>query len=456
MSLILSGTNGLSDVDGSAATPAIRGTDTNTGIFFPAADTIAFAEGGAESMRLDSNGNLGLGGTPKPYLNPNYNALDMHAGRTVLMSSSGTPQTNLLTNGYYDSTDSRFEYSQTGFAASNYVQQSGAHLWYTAASGTAGNAITFTQAMTLDASGRLGIGTTSPQEKLSLEGSGSQYMRVKTTTTNADMYFGITSSSVGYVGTGGSDPLAFYTGGTERGRISSGGNWGFGDTSPSANYKVNVLTSGASGSFNWYQGANQAVAFYAGGTVATGFSTANACGWFSKDSVTNRSINCAGTVNQNGADYAEYMTKADDFVVAKGDVVGINADGKLTNVFADAISFCVKSTDPGLVGGDSWFTEEIPKDEEGSYQKAGDAEYDAWATRLEAARAQVDRIAFCGQVPVNVTGATAGQYIVPVNDNGAIKGEAVSNPTFEQYQQAVGKVIAIEQDGRARIIVKVA
>jgi hypothetical protein len=34
MSLILSGTDGLSEVDGSAATPAIRGTDANTGIFF--------------------------------------------------------------------------------------------------------------------------------------------------------------------------------------------------------------------------------------------------------------------------------------------------------------------------------------------------------------------------------------------------------------------------------------
>lgn len=58
MSLILSGTDGLSDVDGSAATPAIRGTDTNTGIFFPAADTIAFSEGGVEAMRLDSSANL--------------------------------------------------------------------------------------------------------------------------------------------------------------------------------------------------------------------------------------------------------------------------------------------------------------------------------------------------------------------------------------------------------------
>jgi hypothetical protein len=63
MSLILSGTDGLSDVDGSASTPAIRGTDTNTGIFFPAADTIAFAEGGAEVARFDSSGNLGIGTT---------------------------------------------------------------------------------------------------------------------------------------------------------------------------------------------------------------------------------------------------------------------------------------------------------------------------------------------------------------------------------------------------------
>ena len=64
MSLILDGTNGLSDVDGSAATPALRGSDSNTGIFFPAADTIAFSEGGAEVMRIDSSGNVGIGSSP--------------------------------------------------------------------------------------------------------------------------------------------------------------------------------------------------------------------------------------------------------------------------------------------------------------------------------------------------------------------------------------------------------
>ena len=48
--------------DGSASTPSITNDgDTNTGIFFPAADTIAFSEGGTEAMRLDSSGNVGIG-----------------------------------------------------------------------------------------------------------------------------------------------------------------------------------------------------------------------------------------------------------------------------------------------------------------------------------------------------------------------------------------------------------
>jgi|688.fasta_scaffold559042_2 hypothetical protein len=51
-------------VAGTAAAPAITTTgDTNTGMFFPAADTIAFAEGGAEAMRIDSSGNLMVGST---------------------------------------------------------------------------------------------------------------------------------------------------------------------------------------------------------------------------------------------------------------------------------------------------------------------------------------------------------------------------------------------------------
>jgi hypothetical protein len=54
MSLILDGTNGLSDVDGSAATPAIRGSDANTGVFF-GADIIGFSEGGTECARFNAD-----------------------------------------------------------------------------------------------------------------------------------------------------------------------------------------------------------------------------------------------------------------------------------------------------------------------------------------------------------------------------------------------------------------
>jgi hypothetical protein len=170
-----------------------------------------------------------------------------------------------------------------------------------------------------------------------------------------------------------------------------------------------------------------------------GYSSAAAAQWIGKNSSTNRSINAGGTVNASGADYAEYMEKSDDFIIAKGDICGINSNGKLTNVYSDAIAFVVKSTNPSYVGGDGWGAG-FKDDPEG----------------LEAARQKVDRVAFSGQVPVNVIGATPGQYIIPVNYNNVIKGIAVTNPTFEEYQISVGKVVAIEEDGRARIIVKVA
>ena len=63
MPVIINGSTGISGTDGSASVPAVQGTDTNTGMFFPAADTIAFAEGGVEALRLDSSGNATFTGT---------------------------------------------------------------------------------------------------------------------------------------------------------------------------------------------------------------------------------------------------------------------------------------------------------------------------------------------------------------------------------------------------------
>jgi len=162
MTLILSGTDGLSDVDGTAATPAIRGTDANTGIFFPAADTIAFAEGGVESMRIDASGNMGLGVTPSAW-GSGYKVIQV--GDSAF-SNFGTGYVFLTQNALFGASSNT--YINTA-AASYYRQFNGSHAFFTAASGTAGNTISFTQAMTLDASGNWILGGTTARTRITLQ-----------------------------------------------------------------------------------------------------------------------------------------------------------------------------------------------------------------------------------------------------------------------------------------------
>jgi hypothetical protein len=113
---------------GTAAAPAITTTgDTNTGIWFPAADTIAFTEGGVESMRIDASGNLG-------------------------------------------------------------------------------------------------IGTTTPNAKLQISGAGSQILRVTETGAAVNAYVVASSSGVAFFGTSSNHSIAFTTNDIERARIDTSGN----------------------------------------------------------------------------------------------------------------------------------------------------------------------------------------------------------------------------------------
>jgi len=58
MTIYINGTTGISGVDGSAGTPAVQGTDTNTGIYYSAADTVDVATGGVQRGQFDSSGNF--------------------------------------------------------------------------------------------------------------------------------------------------------------------------------------------------------------------------------------------------------------------------------------------------------------------------------------------------------------------------------------------------------------
>ena len=61
MALTLDGDNGISGINGSAATPAVQGTDTNTGLTF-GTDTVGVVTGGSTRFQVGSAGQLGIGG----------------------------------------------------------------------------------------------------------------------------------------------------------------------------------------------------------------------------------------------------------------------------------------------------------------------------------------------------------------------------------------------------------
>ena len=147
-------------------------TYTNSVVISAASTKTLTLNGGAGSngLVIDASNNLGLGVTPSAWDSSILTALQV---RSASMSAvpSGANDCYLTSNAYYNGS---WKYI-TSTSATQYRQASGTHYWSTAPSGTAGNAISFTQAMTLDASGNLLVGTPSVTEggKFSLVGAKS-------------------------------------------------------------------------------------------------------------------------------------------------------------------------------------------------------------------------------------------------------------------------------------------
>jgi hypothetical protein len=115
-----------------------------------------YTNGNNERARIDASGNLGLGVTPSAWSGLG-SALQFNLG-SLVMGGAASVDTYFSSNAFWNG--SAWTYIANA-SATQYLQNvSGDHRWRTAASGTAGNAISFVQAMTLDASGNLGVGTT--------------------------------------------------------------------------------------------------------------------------------------------------------------------------------------------------------------------------------------------------------------------------------------------------------
>lgn len=174
-----------------------------------------------QAMTLDASGNLGIGAVPSAWKS-SYKGFDIGTGGLSAAASIGLTQ--VTSNAYYNAS-SQWIYKVTD-AATYYQQYSGAHTWYSAASGTAGTAVTFTQAMTLNASGQLGIGVASPAVKLDVGGTdalktpvgttvqrptgATGYLRFNTDLTQFEGYNGTAWSSVGGGASGGAGNPIMY------------------------------------------------------------------------------------------------------------------------------------------------------------------------------------------------------------------------------------------------------
>jgi hypothetical protein len=227
---------------------------TSGGVVY-ASSSSALATGSA----LQFNGtNLGLGVTPTAWYTADGTT------RAIQVSTSGAVVANdnamrIMQNAYFN-TSGAATYLLTGFA-SQYLQNNSAHSWSTAPSGTAGNPITFTQAMTLDASGNLGLGsTTTAGGRLVITQSNatqpaiylpSNESTIQGPLTNTKILMGGNlvlngNSLVALNAVDGSAYMTFATANTERMRLNSSGNLGLG-TTPSAWAGLTVFEFGLKG-----------------------------------------------------------------------------------------------------------------------------------------------------------------------------------------------------------------
>jgi hypothetical protein len=195
---------------GTVSAPAITTSgDTNTGIYFPAADTIAFTEGGVESMRIDSSGNLGIGITNPAEKLDVYGAINLRSGYNLQWGSSA-----------------------------NYIAATSSVMLFQ---------LNSSERMRIDSSGNVSVGTSTALGTAAGRGN----ITINGSSTSI-LVLGTGGSLKGYVYHNGTDMsvqndvngyLNLVTNGLERMRIASDGSVGIGTTAPIKPLSVEITSA---------------------------------------------------------------------------------------------------------------------------------------------------------------------------------------------------------------------
>jgi hypothetical protein len=273
------------------------GSATGNGMYLPATNTLAWSNNGAETMRLNSSGNLGIG-TSSPGAK-----LDVFGGYVISGTSTSTNGSKIL-GGYYSSGNiATFgsEFSSGGpvigygvwpstasagaFVSSTtinafrgaYTIAGDIHVWYNGAAQTVAidSAVTTSERMRLDSSGNLGIGTSSPGARLDVQSGQAEIRTLSTTGTNTarnyqsntggQFYQGIDSSTGANFGTAyaavlwhtGNYPMVFATNNAERARITAAGEVYIASTADQGAYNLQVNGTGVWGAGAYVNGSDE-------------------------------------------------------------------------------------------------------------------------------------------------------------------------------------------------------
>jgi hypothetical protein len=223
-----------------ATSPTIT-TPTISSLSSASATALTLQSAGTTAVTIDTSQNVGIGVTPASWAST-YRALQIRNLGIMTINDSNW----LYSNTYYNGTNN--VYTSTGYAGAfdfNGVV-TGGYSWRVAASGTAGNTISYTQAMVIDNSGNVGIGTTSPSTYglLTVNGNlsilGSNQVKIYNSSNN-DQY-GIYNN-----GSTGQATLSFRHASVDAMTLDNSGNLLVGTTSSLNGALLTVQNSGGSG-----------------------------------------------------------------------------------------------------------------------------------------------------------------------------------------------------------------